>query len=99
MGWDYFLFQSGSLICDESKYFVKYLEILENRFRKMPDSVLPYGGAFVVQLDQQYGSPLFWRLCNSEIILWVASFSLKNMPDFVVSYGRRFPAMQSDEKA
>ena len=55
---------------------------------KMPDSVLPYGGVFVVQLDQSKGFLSLYHLCNSEIIIWGAAFLLKNMPDFVVSIGR-----------
>ena len=38
-------------------------------------------------------------LCNSEILLRGVSFSLKNMPLYVVSIGGRSHAMQSDETA
>ena len=43
---------------------------------------------FVVQLDQSEGLLSLYHLCNSEIILWGASLSLKNMPNFVASIGR-----------
>ena len=63
----------------------------------MPENVLPYGGVFVVQLDQSKGLLSLYHLCNSEIIIWGATNLLKNMPDFVLSYEGRFLAMQSDK--
>lgn len=63
----------------------------------MPDSVLPYGGVFVVQLDQSKGFLSLYHLCNSEIIFRGAAFLLKNMPYFVASIGRGCSTMRMKE--
>lgn len=56
---------------------------------KKPIFVLTIGGGVSVQYVNCYKLMRHSPLCISEILLRDASFSLKNMLDFVVSYERR----------